>query len=347
MAKKLFDRFLSGGESLFLNEVALDYNYQPKLIPHRDSEQFYMADCIKPLFSKRNGKNLFIYGPPGVGKTVCIKHVLNEIIETTDEVIPVYVNCWKKETSHKMAVEICDQIGYKFTHNKSTDELINEISRILNKKSAVFAFDEFDKMNDQDTVYLLLEGIYRKTIFLIANSIECLPKLDSRLRSRLMLDKTEFKPYNLTQLKDILKQRKDIAFVKDIFKEDAFGLIVNETFKINDVRTGLYLLKEAGNIAESQSSREVLLEHAKIVISKLDRKHEEANSNEDILILNLVKENSGKTMNELYSLYKGLSDKSYKTFQRRIKALSEKEEITLEKAGSAQGALTYIVKYSH
>ena len=83
----MFDDMLSSDESLFLDTVALDYDYVPKLIPHRENEQRYAATCMKPLFSKRNGKNLLIHGISGVGKTVACKHILQELEEQTDELI--------------------------------------------------------------------------------------------------------------------------------------------------------------------------------------------------------------------------------------------------------------------
>jgi len=90
---ELFKDMLGSEESLFKNEVALNFDYQPKLIPFREIHQKTIASCIKPLFQKRNGKNLFIHGMPGVGKTVACRHVLDELPETTDEIIPLYINC--------------------------------------------------------------------------------------------------------------------------------------------------------------------------------------------------------------------------------------------------------------
>ena len=50
----LFKDMLSGEESLFKNEVALDFNFLPKLLPYREEQQKHMAYCIKPLLSKKN-----------------------------------------------------------------------------------------------------------------------------------------------------------------------------------------------------------------------------------------------------------------------------------------------------
>ena len=54
----LFKDMLKSDESLFRDEIALDYDFLPKLLPYREKEQFYLANCIKPLLQKRNGKNL-------------------------------------------------------------------------------------------------------------------------------------------------------------------------------------------------------------------------------------------------------------------------------------------------
>ena len=65
----LFKDMLKDSESLFKNPIALDYDYQPKLIPYRENEQHYIANCIKPLLQERNGKNLFILSKPAVIQT--------------------------------------------------------------------------------------------------------------------------------------------------------------------------------------------------------------------------------------------------------------------------------------
>tara|TARA_Y100000031_G_C7923591_1_gene249403 strand:+ start:106 stop:396 length:291 start_codon:yes stop_codon:yes gene_type:complete len=75
---------LHSDESLFKNELALDYSFLPKILPHREQQQRYIATIIKPLLEDRNGKNLFIYGAPGIGKTAAMKHVINELEEETD-----------------------------------------------------------------------------------------------------------------------------------------------------------------------------------------------------------------------------------------------------------------------
>ncbi len=84
----LFDNMLKDSESLFLNPDALDLDFVPKLIPHRENETKYIAECIKSLFKRRSGRNLFITGKPGIGKTVAVKHIFKDLESKTDDIVP-------------------------------------------------------------------------------------------------------------------------------------------------------------------------------------------------------------------------------------------------------------------
>lgn len=335
----LFKDILSGSESLFKNPEALDPEFIPKLIPYRELDQKYIASCIKPLFQKRNGKNLIITGPPGVGKTVAVKHIFKELEETTDEVIPIYINCWKKDTSFKLISAICEQIDYKWVQNKRTDELFKACLDIINKKSVVFCFDEIDKLQEFDLIYSILEDIHRKTILFITNHKDFIEDIDPRLKSRLMLELLEFKQYNLQETDGILRQRVESAFPPSVLENDAFKLIVNKTFEIKDIRVGLFLLREAGTIAEDSSSRKILLKHVEEAVKRtatFKEKNIESLGEEEKMILNLIKENSGKNSNEIFTIYaENGGTKTYRTFYRKVKDLADGNFIKMKEFNKA------------
>ena len=77
----LFKDILGSSETLFKNDMALDYSFQPKLVPYREREQRVIAASIKPLFEEKNGRNVFVHGQPGVGKTAACRHILKELEE--------------------------------------------------------------------------------------------------------------------------------------------------------------------------------------------------------------------------------------------------------------------------
>ncbi|MBN2566909.1 AAA family ATPase [Candidatus Woesearchaeota archaeon] len=346
----IFKDMLSSGETLFRNHIALDYDYIPKMVPYRDGEQRQIAMCIKPLFAQRNGRNCIITGPPGVGKTVACRHVLKEIEDETDEIEPLYINCWQKNTTYKVLVELCDLLGYKFTHNKKSDELFKVVAQMLNKKSTVLVFDEIDKAEDHDFLYMLLEEIYRKSIVLITNYREWIVSLDQRIKSRLTPEMIAFAPYSRKETRGILDERRKAAFVPGVFSDEAFGMVADLAFAHRDIRAGLYLMKEAGNAAEDRSSRTVGAEDVEAAKGKLGDfsvKRPDDLEEETRFILNIVKEHTGKRIGDLYKAYQDAGGTSvYKTFQRKIARLAENRFIAVKKVlGGADGTTT-IVDYN-
>ncbi len=346
----LFDESLKPGESIFTNPVALDFDYQPKLVPYRENETQHIATCIKPLFQQRSGRNLFIYGSPGIGKTAAVKHVLQELEEQTDDIEPLYINCWSHNTTFKVFLELCHIMGYKFTQNKRSDELFTILKQMLNKKGTVIVFDEIDKVEEYDFLYNLLEGIYRKVIILVTNSREWLAELDNRIRSRLMAEQLEFRPYSCEETKGILKQRIDYAFAKGSWESDAIELAAQKTFDMKDIRRGLFLLKEAGGAAEEKGSKKVSKEHVEEAFKKIDAfsiKDSADLESDSRFILEIVKNNTGKKIGDIYRAYQAAGGKAlYKTFQRRIGSLEKAKFVIVEKvAGGAEGK-TSIISYA-
>jgi len=336
----LFKDMLSDEESLFINPDALDYDYLPKLLPYREDQQFHLASCIKPLFQGRTAGNVLITGKPGIGKTAAAKFVLREMEFETDKIIPIYINCWKKDTSHKIVLEICQQIGYKWIQNKKTDELMKNVAELINKKAAVFVFDEVDKLDSEQIIYQLLEDIYKKCIILITNEKDWLIKIDDRVRSRLIPDVIEFKGYNQDETKGIMKQRIDYAFVPNVWDDEAIESLVEKASEVEDIRVGMFLLRQTGQIAENKGSRKVLKEHAEEALTKLyDFKvlNSKDLNEEDNDIIKMIKDNEDKSSSEMYELYNKKYDKSYRTFQRRLKGLDDAGLIKITEDMSDKG----------
>jgi orc1/cdc6 family replication initiation protein len=346
----LYDDLLKGGESLFKNEYALDYTFLPKTVPYREAQQKYLASCIKPLLMDHNGRNVLVHGPPGVGKTAALKHLLRELDESdefAEKLFPIYVNCWHKNTTYKVVLELCDQVGYAFVQNKNTEDLFKIVTQIINKKGAIFVFDEIDKAEDTDFLYILSEMVFKKTIFLVTNYKSWLLELDDRIRSRLMMEQTEFPQYNAEEVAGILKERIPYAFNTNCVDDDAIIAIANKAADLKDLRIGMFLLRESAVVAESKGSKRVKAEHVQSAILKIDQftiKSTDDLDDDAKNILKIVREYSGKKIGDLYKLYEQAGGKtSYKTFQRKITKLEEGKFISLERT-HAGGNTTIVNK---
>lgn len=340
----LFDNASKGG-NIFRNEDALDPEWVPKVLPYRGMQQKVIADCIKLLLQNRNGRNIFVYGTPGIGKTAATRWVLRDLEEHTDDVYIFYINCWQKNTTYKILLEICDQLGYKFVQNKNTEELFKIAQNIINKKTAVFVFDEIDKMEDTDLLYSILNDIYKKTLIMLTNYPDWLIKIEDRIRSRLMPEKLEFKPYDTKEAEGILLERMEYAFIPDKWEKDALAMIVGKTVEAGDIRVGLHLLKEAGRVAEDEMSEKVKNEHVRKAVGTLSGFHTKTTDDldeESKQILDLVQ--GQNKIGDLYKEYQDNGGKStYKTFQRRIEKLSKANYISTKKViGGKEGTTTIV-----
>ena len=327
----LFKKYLSDSETLFKNETALDPNFTPKKIQFRESENEYIVTCIKPLFQNRYGKNLIIYGPPGIGKTLACIKIKEELEETTDDILVFYINLWKKNTQYKIILELCAQLDYKFIQNKSADELFQIIKSKINQKSTVFILDEIDKADSLEILYSLMEDIYKKTLILITNDKNFIYKLDPRLKSRLLTDNLEFKPYSQIEIQKILKNRIELAFHVGVFPNNNLNIVTTKTYESADIRKGLFLLRESGLIAESQSLKQISSKHIEEALAKLETSNKPLNLDiDEKKIFKIISSNPDRTTQEIFNLYQKEGNKSERTFQRKLKTLEKANLIELE-----------------
>lgn len=343
----LFDDVLESGQNLIKNEYALDYEFLPKILPFREQEQRYLADCIKPLFQERNGRNLLIHGAPGIGKTAACRAVLRDLEEQTDEVNVVFINCWHQNTTYKVMVEAAEQLGFKFTQNKNTTDLVKVVSRLASN-GTVFVFDEIDKAEDFDFLYSILEQVHKKCVFLITNYKSWLLELDERIKSRLMPELVEFKEYTAKETSDILKDRMTYAFPPGVWEDSAFSEVAKRSAEARDIRTGLFIMKQTVLEAERKAAKKITLQHVNDALEKMGEftiKKSTDLDEEAQFIFNIIKKNTGKKIGDLYRIYQKEGGKaSYKTFQRKISYLDESRFVTLERKMGEGGNTTIVNK---
>jgi len=338
----LFDDMLGSEQTLFTDESVLDFDYVPPAVTNREDEIKNIVSGIKPLFAEKRPANIFITGKPGIGKTLSVRFVFNELKNTSEEIIPCYINNWKCSTYHSVFVELSKFFGVPYPRKGvSTDEIIRGITKkIDNKKGIVIAFDEIDKARSLDFIYPLIEGFGRKIgLLFISNYSDFLKKVDSRLLSRLNVENLDFKPYSRDDVSKILMQRVNHAFYPEVFTDEAFSKVVDYSFKHNDLRLGISLLLKSGRIAENDSSRKVFGKHVDEAVSSIKNvlfkeKAEKLEEHEQV-ILELLKTLNGAITGELYDKFlenhKGVSMRTFRKYLNRLETL---EFVRTEDTGS-------------
>ena len=165
------------------------------------------------------------------------------------------------------------------------------------------------------------------------------------LKSRLNPELIEFKPYNYEETLGILNQRSEYAFHANTVDKESLELIAKKTFELKDLRIGIYLLKESGEIAEFKNKNKIESEDVNEAIKKLDDfkvKGDDELDNNLNEILEIIKLNDGKDSKELFDIY---GKDSYKTFKRRLNELEKNNLISIKEVNFGANGRKMIINY--
>lgn len=248
--------------TVFKSETALDPEYLPASLPHREGQVQEIANSIKPILSGRRPYNQFVFGPPGIGKTAVVRFIFQELSEY-ERVKPIYINCWQFNTRHAVLSKILNELGgIAPRRGVATDEVFDRFARGIGDRSLIIALDEFDQLilNDGSALFydLLRAGTKKARIGLvgISNNAYITTKLDARVRSSLSPVNIVFPSYSERELLDIVNERIGLAFragqVLSGVKEACAKAAAERS---GDVRFALECLWKAGRLADETGSK--------------------------------------------------------------------------------------------
>ena len=78
---------------VFANREVLSPHYMPDNLPFRDKQIENIVKYMTPSLRGERGRNLFVYGKTGTGKTSCVKHVVDKIKDLPTKARVSYINC--------------------------------------------------------------------------------------------------------------------------------------------------------------------------------------------------------------------------------------------------------------
>ena len=277
---------------IFKNKSLLQTRYQPKDIPYRKDQIKQIALVLAPVLRGERTSNLFLYGKTGTGKTLSILHVKDELLKRVKgdseyKLKIEYLNCKLKkvsDTEYRVLSEIIKKLGGEVpATGLPTQSVYSKFIEIVDseKQLVVLILDEVD----QTTKKLSNDFLYNLTrlnselsqsqisIVGISNNLTFLDELDPRVRSSLSEEEIVFPPYNAVQLQEILRKR-----AKDVFKEGVIhdeGVIAKcaafAAREHGDARRALDLLRVAGELAERDGSKKILLKYIDAANEKIER----------------------------------------------------------------------------
>jgi cell division control protein 6 len=281
--------------AIFLDRSKLSPRYLPTELPHREKEIERIYHTFRDSFNSPERFPLTIMqivGPAGIGKTSTVLATMrlldDQFAKNRLKMKVAYVNL-KLQGGNKYAIYrfILEKIAPELpAQGLSAEEMLRFLLRYLNENK-IFAFivlDEIDYLikitKDSGIIYDLSRlnefdpesPCHVKGVVFIARSTEFYSKLDQAELSSLGRVPVKFPMYSLKQVGDILSKRCSEAFRPRVAGSDLIDKVSEITVSSvvkGDIRYSLELLLYAGNLAESNNSGTVSLEHILKVHSQI------------------------------------------------------------------------------
>jgi len=274
----VFRKFVNNSK-IFKDREVLRHDYLPDKLPHREEQIRLLGEMVAPVLKGARCSNIFIYGKTGTGKTAVTKYVLGYLETTAKEYnAPVkfcYVNCRMVGSEYRVFASLCQSIGLQIPFTGlSVGEVFDRFRKRLDagKTMLIVALDEVDslvKTRGDELLYELTrvnETLRNSKISLIgiSNDIRFKEFLDPRVLSSLSEEEMVFRPYDASELRNILLERAKLAFYEGALSEGALSICAAlAAAEHGDARRALDLLRVAGEIAERSGTNVVSEVHVR------------------------------------------------------------------------------------
>lgn len=305
---------------IFKDRKKLSPRYIPKEIPHREKQ---IDLLIRTFLDIKEDPDKFpltilqIIGPAGIGKTSTVikfSNILeNELRKSKINIKIVYINL-KLQGGNKYAI-------YKYllsciapelpAQGLSAEEMLRQMLDylIINNVYSIVILDEIDYLIKIAKEIGIIYDLTRlnefdpskkcnvKGVIFIARSTEFYEKLDEAELSSMGRAYIEFPNYTIEQISDILIRRSRDAFQENVIGTDIIdwiAKIVVSPVVNGDIRYALDLLSYAGNLAESEGTERVLIDHVKKINKQIyngitDDDIKELSNIQIIVLLGIIK----------------------------------------------------------
>jgi cell division control protein 6 len=287
--EKIFDNFDKNG--IFKNKSLLQTNYTPSEIPHREEQIKQIASILAPVLRGEKTSNLFLYGKTGTGKTLSVQFVQEElnkrVKKDADFKLKIeYLNCKLKkvsDTEYRILAELIKKMGGEIPSTGLPTQLVyNKFIETIDseKQVIVLILDEIDqtvRKISSDFLYNLIRlnsELSKSKICIvgISNNLTFLDEIDPRVRSSLSEEEIVFHPYDALQLQDILNKRANLAFKEGVIQEGVVSKCAAFAAREHgDARRALDLLRIAGELAERDNSKKILIKHIDEANNKIEK----------------------------------------------------------------------------
>ncbi|MCL4387607.1 AAA family ATPase [Candidatus Marsarchaeota archaeon] len=266
-----------GKSKIFAQREVLSPHYTPKKLILREKEINSIEKAIKPALEGEKGRNLFVYGRTGTGKTTCARYVISEIKDIPNTKARVsYVNCRMYNTRFRVLNKvIADHMPNYARRGYGIIDLYGKLTSWIEEdnKILVLVLDEIDMVKDLDDLVYTMTRINSEirsggvAMIGISNKVSFKEELDPRSLSALYESELVFPSYYSDELYEIIKDRADEGFKKGVIDDDILHFVAAAAAKEGgDARLSLKILSKSGELAEEHGNDKITMAEAEEAI---------------------------------------------------------------------------------
>ncbi len=348
---------LLGDQTLFRDRDVFEIDYLPELLNYREAQLEELALAIQPALYGARPFNTVLRGLPGTGKTTSVRRIFADIEETTQKVVPVYVNCQNDATKFAVFARIYAKL---YGHGPPTSgvafrRVLDAIGHALIDRKAVLI------VCLDDANYLLAERVLNGTLYSILRLYEEFPgvrsgvfvivsnldlqfsrELDGSAMSVFQPNEVYFPPYTYDEVRGILKERAHAGLYYNVLSSEMLDLIAEKTMESGDLRVGIDLIRRSVTNADRAGRTEVAREDVAagfevsrhVHLQTLVRALNEEDRGLLCEIAELERTGGGEmSSGAVFKVVKERLQIGYTTFYNRLKKLDEMRLIALQARG--------------
>jgi orc1/cdc6 family replication initiation protein len=228
----------------------------------REAHLEELLRCLRPGFDRKKPMHAWLFGEPGTGKTLLVKHVLGKMSREA-LVGGAYINCWEQNSFYSVLDKLVRELRMLGAEKLNSSFKLERLKMFFGNRPFIIVLDEIDKpkREERDSILYNLCNVGNVGLVCVSNSRSVLYSMDERIKSRLNAKQIEFHPYAQDDLFCILKQRAELALSPGSCNEATLRKIAE--LAEGDARVAIQTLKNAAYNAEKDVSKAINENHIK------------------------------------------------------------------------------------
>ncbi|ADD03958.1 Orc1-type DNA replication protein [Natrialba magadii ATCC 43099] len=270
-------------DQIFETKEPFSKDFCPDKVFGREDEIDRLSILLSDVVQEFGAPNILIEGQEGFGKRTVTTYVLDALQEECPTQITILdVDCKEHNSIYQILLHLSYEFGESFVkqgHPTSTLRkivykklnefggtvliILNNIQELGPDDQPVAEFQEACTDGDISNAEVGVIGL--------CNRIRLPYHLAESVKNHAQTSKVTFEPYRSPELRAILEYHAEIAFKDDVLAPGVVPKCAAISAQLTgDARTGLTLLKLAGEIAKESSDEQITEKHVDRANSKLD-----------------------------------------------------------------------------